>query len=113
MTGLSTREVQDRVERGLSNREVETSTKTVKEIIKENVFTYFNLIFVVLAILLVIVGSFRDLSFMLDLKIIGMTVKEVFFHSETAAADTNEAEGNFAEIRMRRLESEKGDLPKG
>ena len=39
--------------------------RTVKEIVKENVFTYFNLIFTVLGVLLVIVGSFKDLSFML------------------------------------------------
>lgn len=39
--------------------------RTVKEIVKDNVFTYFNLIFTVLAVLLIVVGSFKDLSFML------------------------------------------------
>ncbi len=65
MTGLSSREVEDRIQRGLDNVQVNSSTRTVKEIVKENVFTYFNLIFTVLGILLVIVGSFKDLSFML------------------------------------------------
>ena len=35
-----------------------------EEIIQENVFTYFNLIFLVLAVLLCLVGSFRDLTFL-------------------------------------------------
>ena len=65
MTGLSSREVEDRIQRGLDNVQVNSSTRTVKEIVKENVFTYFNLIFTVLGVLLVIVGSFKDLSFML------------------------------------------------
>ena len=36
----------------------------MKEIIHENVFTYFNLVFTVLAVLLCLVGSFRNLTFM-------------------------------------------------
>lgn len=43
---------------------VEPPSKTTKEIVHENVFTYFNLIFVVLAVLLCLVGSFRDLTFL-------------------------------------------------
>lgn len=39
-------------------------SKTVEEIIRSNVFTYFNLIFLVLAILLIVVGSFRNLTFL-------------------------------------------------
>ncbi len=65
MMGLSSREAEERIRRGLDNVQVSSSTRTVKEIIKENVFTYFNLIFTVLGVLLVIVGSFKDLSFML------------------------------------------------
>ena len=34
------------------------------EIVKSNVFTYFNLIFVILALLLLIVGSFKDMTFL-------------------------------------------------
>ena len=64
MTGLSTQEVNDRVNRGLTNEEVDSSTNTIGQIVKDNVFTYFNLIFTVLAVLLVIVGSFKDLTFM-------------------------------------------------
>jgi cation-transporting ATPase E len=64
MPGLSTQEVEDRVEKGFTNEEVDSSTSTIGKIIRENVLTYFNLIFTVLAVLLVLVGSFKDLSFM-------------------------------------------------
>lgn len=63
-TGLDTATVRERAARGLDNYQVDPSTHTIKEIIRENVLTYFNLIFTVLAILLVIVGSFKDLLFM-------------------------------------------------
>lgn len=65
MTGLSTQEVQARIDQGLVNEAVDPSTNSIEQIIKENVFTYFNLIFTVLAVLLIAVGSFKDLSFML------------------------------------------------
>ena len=45
---------------GWTNQPVDPPSKTTKEIIQENVFTYFNLIFLVLAVLLCLVGSFRD-----------------------------------------------------
>ena len=63
-TGLSVKQVQERIENGQINAAVDSSSKTVKEIIHENVFTYFNLIFSVLAVLLIIAGSFRDLTFL-------------------------------------------------
>lgn len=46
------------------NVSVAPPAQTTKEIIRENVCTYFNLIFLVLAILLCLVGSFRDLTFL-------------------------------------------------
>ena len=49
---------------GWTNQPVDPPSKTTKEIIRENVFTYFNLIFLVLAVLLCLVGSFRDLTFL-------------------------------------------------
>ena len=65
MLGLTNQEAESRRRQGLSNEQVDSSTRTVKQIIKDNVFTYFNLIFTVLAVLLIAVGSFKDLSFML------------------------------------------------
>lgn len=62
--GLTSEQVQERIKDGYTNVSVESSSKTVKDIIHENVFTYFNLIFTVLAILLCIAGSFRDLTFL-------------------------------------------------
>ena len=65
MLGLTNQEAESRRRQGLSNEQVDSSTRTVKQIVKDNVFTYFNLIFTVLAVLLIAVGSFKDLSFML------------------------------------------------
>ena len=64
MEGLTTSEVEERINKGLINEDVSSSTRTVKEIVKENVLTYFNLIFAVLAVLLIIVGQFKDLTFL-------------------------------------------------
>lgn len=63
--GLTGQQVQEHRLHGWNNRSVEPPSKTTKEIIHENVFTYFNLIFTILAVLLILVGSFRDLAFML------------------------------------------------
>lgn len=63
--GLNNKEVYDRQAHGLANEEVNPSTKTVEEIVKSNIFTYFNLIFTILAVLLIFAGSFKDLTFML------------------------------------------------
>ena len=63
-TGLTARQVQEHRMHGWTNQPVDPPSKTTKEIIQENVFTYFNLIFLVLAVLLCLVGSFRDLTFL-------------------------------------------------
>lgn len=62
--GLTEEQVRTRVENGWTNEEVAPPALTTKEIIHKNVFTYFNLIFLVLTILLCIVGSFRNLTFL-------------------------------------------------
>lgn len=62
--GLSPEQVREHQEQGWSNRAVEAPSKTTRDIIRENVFTYFNLIFAILGILLCVVGSFRDLTFL-------------------------------------------------
>lgn len=63
-TGLTPGQVSERMRKGLYNKPVTSPTKTIKEIIYSNVFTYFNLIFFVLAIALIAVGSFNNLTFM-------------------------------------------------
>lgn len=62
--GLTSRQVQEHRMHGWTNRSVDPPSKTTKEIIHENIFTYFNLIFAVLALVLCLVGAFRDLTFL-------------------------------------------------
>ena len=62
--GLTSAEVDQRTKEGKVNRAVNDQAKTAWQIIKENTFTYFNLIFLVLSILLVIVGEYKDLTFL-------------------------------------------------
>lgn len=64
ITGLTDEAVRQRVEEGLTNRADISTDKTTKEIVISNVFTYFNLIFLVITILLIMVGSFRNLTFL-------------------------------------------------
>lgn len=62
--GLTKSQVQERINRGLVNTAVDSVEKTTREIIIENTFTYFNMIFVFLAVLVCIAGSFRSLTFL-------------------------------------------------
>lgn len=48
----------------------------------------------------------ENLSFGMDVKVLWMTVQTVLGHSEEVAEDTNAVEGNFAQIRRKRLEEE-------
>lgn len=62
--GLSSAQVYEYIQNGWTNKTVEPPTKSVQEIIKGNLFTYFNMVFAVLAVLLIIAGSFRSLTFL-------------------------------------------------
>ncbi len=64
LTGLSQKEVKARVQKGLVNEVTVSTEKTTWQIIQSNVFTYFNFIFFVLAVLLVIVQSWNNLLFL-------------------------------------------------
>lgn len=61
--GLSTAEVEERIAAGKINH-MELKTKSVRELIIENLCTLFNLINVVLAILVLLTGSFKNLTFL-------------------------------------------------
>ncbi|PZW91663.1 P-type E1-E2 ATPase, partial [Lachnoanaerobaculum umeaense] len=63
-TGLTQSEVEKRVALGQVNRSNISTDKTTGEIILSNIFTYFNLIFLIISILLIAVGSFRNLTFL-------------------------------------------------
>lgn len=62
--GLTQAQVQERRAAGLENAEIEPPTKTVKQIILGNTLTYFNLVFCVLAVFVIIAGKWNDLTFM-------------------------------------------------
>ena len=64
ITGLTEEEAIRRKREGKYNFLVTPPSKTKEQIIKENIFTYFNFVFLILAILLIMVGSFRDLTFL-------------------------------------------------
>ncbi|MCR4842682.1 MAG: HAD-IC family P-type ATPase [Eubacterium sp.] len=64
MNGLNEQQVRDRMRAGAVNVQADHSAKTELQIVKENIFTYFNLIFAVLAILVILVKDYRSLTFM-------------------------------------------------
>ena len=61
--GLSTQQVNSRIKRGLVNKSSTSTTKTIPQIIKTNLFTLFNLINFVLALLLIWVKSYENTIF--------------------------------------------------
>lgn len=62
--GLSAEQVQERFAAHADNYKVESSTMSVSDIVKSNVFTYFNLVFLIITILLSIVGAWSDMMFL-------------------------------------------------
>lgn len=74
--GLTSEEVRVRIDNGQTNHTDISTQKTVGQIVKSNLLTYFNLIFLILTVLLCIVGSFRNLTFLPV--IIGNTVIGIF-----------------------------------
>ena len=64
LSGLTSKEVEERMAGGLVNVSHITTDKTTGQIVASNLFTYFNLIFLILAVLLCLVGSYRNLTFL-------------------------------------------------
>ena len=62
--GLNDAQVRTRIKLGYQNAEVESNSRSLKDIIISNVFTYFNLIFFVLAAAIIAVGAWFNLTFM-------------------------------------------------
>ena len=60
--GLTENEVKKRIEKGLTNQTDISTDKTTKEIILSNTLTYFNLIFLIITVLVVLVGAVRKLT---------------------------------------------------
>ncbi|MCI6990556.1 MAG: HAD-IC family P-type ATPase [Clostridiales bacterium] len=63
--GLTSAQVRKRVQAGQVNTPPESPTKTVKKIVLENLFSYFNIIFFIIAGFLIAVGSWGELIFLL------------------------------------------------
>ena len=62
--GLTQEQVQIRARAGWLNTPVDPPGKTVKQIILDNTFTYFNLVFFILAFCVIFVGQWLNLTFM-------------------------------------------------
>ncbi len=62
--GLTAAQASQLMEQGLGNEAVESNAKTTGQIVRENTLTFFNLVFVVLAALLVLAGDFKDMMFL-------------------------------------------------
>ena len=64
--GLTAQQVQQRQEAGLDNQVTARAGRTEKDIILQNILTFFNLVFVVLAVVLVIGGSsVKNMTFLI------------------------------------------------
>ena len=63
LRGLSTEEVQQRISEGKVNTASTVKTKSIKRIFIDNICTVFNGINVLLFILLLLVGSYKNLLF--------------------------------------------------
>ena len=56
-TGLTHRQVEQRLQAGMSNAVTAKASQTGVQIILSHLFTFFNLVFVVLALILALCGS--------------------------------------------------------
>ncbi len=64
MKGLTSEQAEERKRSGLQNLPVEAPSKSAGQIVAGNIFTFFNLIFAVLAACLVLVGCYKQMLFM-------------------------------------------------
>ena len=62
--GLTNEEVKKHIKEGNYNKSINSVSKTTKEIIIDNVFTFFNLLNLILAILIILVKSYKNALFM-------------------------------------------------
>ena len=64
LKGLTDAQVQERVKNKKVNTIPNRTSKSVPGIILGNIFNYFNLIFAIIAVLLIMAGSYRNLTFL-------------------------------------------------
>lgn len=63
--GLDDEKVQDRNERGLVNVVSSTHGKSIGKIFADNIFTFFNMLYLVVTVLLIYARSWKNLSFLI------------------------------------------------
>lgn len=63
MTGLTDEQVNERIEQGKVNADENPNTRTYKQIVRENTLTFFNFLNLVLLILVLMVGSYKNAFF--------------------------------------------------
>ena len=64
LEGLTDKQAAERLSAGLGNSAPSSKSRSAGKIVRDNLFTFFNLIFAVLAVLLIIAGSFKSLTFL-------------------------------------------------
>ena len=64
ITGLTAAEVEARRAAGQTNRPPQSQTRPTGEIVRDNICTYFNLVFLVLAVMLALVHSWLNMGFL-------------------------------------------------
>ena len=62
--GLTSDQVAERVSKNQTNKTPNTNVKTYRAIFFENIFTFFNILCILISISLIVVGSFSNLLFM-------------------------------------------------
>ena len=65
INGLTNREVEEKIVLGKVNKINFKTSESISTIIKKNIFTYFNVIFMILAILVTFAGTYRNLTFLI------------------------------------------------
>ena len=63
--GLTSKQVQSKIAEGKSNRTSKKTTNSITKIILKNSLTIFNLVNLILAIMIILVGSYKNLLFIL------------------------------------------------
>ena len=62
--GLTHKEVEEKIKQGKSNKVKIKTNESILKILRKNIFTYFNFIFLILTILLITSHSYRNLTFL-------------------------------------------------
>ena len=65
LSGLTTAQVTEKIKQGKVNRPPKKSGNTIKKIILKNTFTIFNFVNIILAVMILLVGSYKNLLFIL------------------------------------------------